>query len=241
MTRRAKIAESIRSIRLGGREVVYTLRRTNQRRTIGLIVNHEGLKVASPWYVPLAEIYALIARSEAWVFAKLKAWQAHKPMARRWASGERISLLGKEIRLQVDVAMLGHGAFLCRDVLRVYAADRESVCDIVTAWYREQALNHFEARLAAIAPALGVQPRRLVISNAKQQWGSCNTKREVRLNWRLMQAAPVVIDYVVAHELAHLRHMDHSPKFWATVESACPDYRRLREELKEKDAAYRNL
>lgn len=241
MTRRAKTAETIRSIQLGGREVVYTLRRSNQRRTIGLIVNHEGLKVASPWYVPLAEIYALIERSEEWVVEKLRDWQAHRPHTRRWVGGETLHFLGREIRLHVDIALLGHGAFLSRDVLRVYAADRASVGQTAIAWYRDEALRHFEARIAAIAPSLGVEPRRLVISNAKQQWGSCNTKGEVRLNWRLMQAAPVVIDYVVAHELAHLRHMDHGPRFWATVESVCPDYLRLREELKQKDVAYRSL
>ena len=77
MRRSAKIAESVRSISLGGREVVYTLRRSNQRRTIGLMVNHDGLKVASPWYVPLSEIYSLIEKSQQWVFDKLKDWQGH--------------------------------------------------------------------------------------------------------------------------------------------------------------------
>jgi len=239
--RSAKVAESVRSIRLGGREVVYTLRRSNQRRTIGLTVNHEGLKVASPWYVPLSDIYALIEKSQQWVFDKLKDWQGHGRRERLWVSGETLYFLGRSLRLHVDLALLGHGAHLAKDHLHVYAPDRDAVCGIVTAWYRDRAQRHFEERLAAIAPRLRVQPRRLIISNAKQQWGNCNTKGEVRLNWRLMQAPPPVVDYVVAHELAHLRHMDHSPRFWETVQSVCPDYKCLREELKEKDVLYRSI
>jgi predicted metal-dependent hydrolase len=241
VTRRAKVAETTRSIRLRGRDVVYVLRRTNQRRTIGLIVNHEGLKVASPWYVPMSEIYAMIEKSQDWVFDKLEVWQAQRPLARRWVSGEKLYFLGEEIRLQVDITLLGHGVFLSRGVLRVYAGDPESVRDIVVAWYHEQAIRLFRERVTALAPRLNVTPRLVAISNAKQQWGSCNSKGEVRLNWRLLQAGPAVVDYVVVHELSHLKHMDHSPRFWATVETACPQYRQLREELKEKDVFYRTI
>ncbi|MES2356360.1 MAG: SprT family zinc-dependent metalloprotease [Pseudomonadota bacterium] len=241
MTRRAKITETTRSIYLGGREVVYVLRRTNRRRTIGLIVNHEGLKVASPWHVPMAEIYAMIEKSQDWVFNKLQVWQAQQPFVRRWVSGEKLYFLGREITLRVDIYSLGHGAFLSEDTLSAYAADAESVCRNVIAWYRDQALKRFHQRVAEIAPQLHVAPQRLILSNAKHQWGSCNSKGEVRLNWRLIQASSEVIDYVVIHELAHLQHMDHSPRFWATVESVCPQYRRLREELKEKDVLYRTI
>lgn len=238
---RLRIEESTHSIRLGERQLTYVLRRTNQRRTIGLIVNHEGLKVASPWRVPLAEIYALIVRSQNWVVDKLAVWQAHRPTQRRWISGETLPLLGREIRLQVGVALLAHGVLFERGVVRIYAPTVEDVREMVIAWYRQQALSHFAERLEVIAAKLGVQPTRLLLTNARHQWGSCNLKGVIRLNWRLMQARPAVIDYVVAHELAHLRHMDHSPRFWATVATVCPNWRRLRDELKESDAAYRSL
>lgn len=236
-----RIAESTRSIRLGDRELTYVLRRSNRRRSIGLIVNHQGLKVASPWQVPLAEIYALIVRSQDWVFDKLDAWQAERPEARRWISGETLYLLDREIRLEIEPAPFRHGVFLSGDRLRVYAPGEDSVARMVIAWYRSEAKSDFAERVARIAPRLQVQPRRLIISNAKHQWGSCNTQGSVRLNWRLMQASPAVVDYVVAHELAHLRHMDHSPNFWATVASVCPQYRQLRAQLKEQDAVYRSL
>jgi predicted metal-dependent hydrolase len=241
MAARTRIAESIRSIRLGEREITYVLRRTNRRSTVGLMVNHDGLTVASPWSVPLSDIYAMIEASQHWVFDKLEVWQSEQAQVRQWKSGETLYFLGREIRLAVDFVLLGHGAFLSRDRLRVYAENRAAVQPLVTAWYRDQALSHFAERLAAIAPLLGVAPSRLAISNARQQWGSCNVMGVIRLNWRLMQARPAIVDYVVAHELAHLKHMDHSPRFWATVESVCPNYRRLREELHEKDVLYRTI
>lgn len=240
-SRRAKIAETKRSIQIDGRELVYVLRRTNRRRTIGLIVNHEGLKVASPWYVPMADIYAMIERSKDWVFDKLEAWQVRQTPKRQWISGEALYFLGDEIRLQIDISLVGHGVFLSGDVLRVFAADVSAAERMVIAWYHEQALNHFPQRIAVVAPLLEVMPTRCSLSNAKHQWGSCNSKGQIKLNWRLMQAAPAVIDYVVAHELAHLRHMDHSPRFWATVAIACPQYRHLRNVLKEKDVLYRTI
>lgn len=243
MNRRAKTVESVRTIRLGGQELSYKLRRTNRRRTIGLMVDHEGLKVASPWYVPMHEIYAMLERSESWVLDKLAAWQCRRLAERGWTSGDTLDFQGREVRLRVDIAMLGHGVWLERGALRVFAPNRnaDTVRELVTVWYRDQAARHFPERVAAIAPALGVRASRVIVSNAKTQWGCCNTKGEVRLNWRLMQARPAVIDYVVVHELAHLRHMNHSPAFWATVAAACPQYLKLREELKEKDLTYRIL
>ena len=142
-----------------------------------------------------------------------------------------------------EIALLGHGVWMGRGLCRVYAPNPEAatVRELVAVWYRDQAARYFPERVAALAPVLGVHASRVIVSNAKTQWGSCNSEGSVRLNWRLMQARPAVIDYVVAHELAHLRHMNHSPAFWATVTIACPHYRKLREELKERDVSYRVL
>src|SRR5258708_2706559 len=123
---------------------------------------------------------------------------------RRWVMGKPLFFLGQDIQLHVDVSILGHGAYLSQRVLRVYAPAVESVRAIVIAWYHDQAMNRFQNRVAALAPLMDVSPSRVIISDVKHQWGSCNSKGHVRLNWRLMQASPAVIDYVVIHELAHL-------------------------------------
>jgi predicted metal-dependent hydrolase len=82
---------------------------------------------------------------------------------------------------------------------------------------------------------------KVIVSNAESRWGSCNVKREVRLSWRLMKAPPRVIDYVVAHELAHLKHMDHSAAFWALVARMYPQYTSAQQLLKRHDSLYRTF
>ena len=99
-------------------------------------------------------------------------------------------------------------------------------------WYRKQALTDFSRRLEILAAKLGVPTPALFLSNARSRWGSCNSRQEIRLNWRLLQAPPHIINYVVAHELAHLKEMNHSAKFWAMVEKIYPDYKTAEKELK---------
>jgi hypothetical protein len=105
---------------------------------------------------------------------------------------------------------------------------------VVQRWLQQQARLHFTERLAHFAPQLGVRPTRLALSNAATRWGSASADGSIRLHWRLIQLRPALIDYVVVHELSHLRHMDHSPRFWAVVASVLPDHRALRAELRRQ-------
>ena len=105
----------------------------------------------------------------------------------------------------------------------------------VHAWMLCQARAHFSVRLDHFAPLLGVQWRQLALTQARTRWGSARADGSIRLNWRLLHCAPAVLDYVVVHELAHLRVMDHSPRFWATVASVVPDHAALRRRLRDAD------
>jgi hypothetical protein len=106
--------------------------------------------------------------------------------------------------------------------------------DAVQAWLMRQAHRVFTERLNHYAPQLGVQWRKLSLSSAGTRWGSASSDGAIRLNWRLIHFRQSVIDYVVAHELSHLRVMDHSPRFWDTVRSVVPDYQSLRGELRDE-------
>jgi predicted metal-dependent hydrolase len=110
--------------------------------------------------------------------------------------------------------------------------DQTAVSHKVIQWYKKQALADFSRRLEIFSAKLGVSFKSLTLSNAKSRWGSCNSRKEIRLNWRLLQAPPHIINYVVCHELAHLKEMNHSAKFWATVASIYPDYKLAEKELK---------
>jgi predicted metal-dependent hydrolase len=99
---------------------------------------------------------------------------------------------------------------------------------------REKARAVFSERLALHAPRLGVAAPPLRLSSARTRWGSCSHHGGISLNWRLIFMPLTVIDYVVCHELAHLKEMNHSPRFWSVVEQLCPDWRRLRLELRHQ-------
>jgi predicted metal-dependent hydrolase len=112
-------------------------------------------------------------------------------------------------------------------------ATHAQIRDAVQAWLMRQAHRIFTARLNHYAPQLQVQWRKLSLSSAGTRWGSARSDGGIRLNWRLIHFQQSVIDYVVAHELSHLRVMDHSPRFWDTVRSVVPDYEALRGQLKD--------
>jgi predicted metal-dependent hydrolase len=113
-------------------------------------------------------------------------------------------------------------------------AQAAQIRDAVQAWLMRQATQLFTARLEHFAPQLAVRWRKLVLSNAGTRWGTAHSDGVIRLNWRLIHFRLAVIDYVVAHELSHLRVMDHSPRFWETVSTVVPDYPELRAQLKDE-------
>jgi predicted metal-dependent hydrolase len=113
-----------------------------------------------------------------------------------------------------------------------YGSEAAHVEHAVSCWYRQEAEQLFAGRVAQYAPLLKVAPRTIRLSSAKTQWGCCTVHGTVSLNVQLIKLPLRLVDYVVVHELAHLREMNHSAAFWSVVKSACPDYARLRNELK---------
>jgi predicted metal-dependent hydrolase len=153
-----------------------------------------------------------------------------------------LPFLGEPVTVQLDPSH-AFSAVGCQleagplgQVLRVglpTTASPQQIGDAVQAWLMRQARDHFRQRLDHFAPLLQVQWRKLGLSNAGTRWGSASSNGSIRLNWRLIHFRSPVIDYVVAHELSHLRVMDHSPRFWDTVRSVAPDYALLRKQLKD--------
>jgi predicted metal-dependent hydrolase len=156
-----------------------------------------------------------------------------------------VKYLGGELSLDIvqdGIAML---VTLQEDNrLRICLADpahKDAIKAALVTWYRRHALSNFSSRIGELAPRLNVPVPRLFLSNAQTRWGSCNAKHEVRLNWRLIQAAQPTIDYVVVHELAHLREMNHSRRFWTLVASVCPHYRDACDELNRMGLYYMDI
>jgi hypothetical protein len=240
-TREAAARES-RSLALAGGPVEYLLVRRRGRRGVGLKVDASGLTVSAPLTVPLSRIEKMVLESESWVLGKLAVWRHRQVPVQRWDDGAELPYLGEALVLRL-AAGRRNGAEVAAGELRVTVASmaEEAVRRAVVAWYRRAALAHLAHRAFFFSRLAGLAPPRVMLSSANSRWGSCNSRREVRLSWRLVKAQPALVDYVVCHELAHLRHMNHSRDFWAEVGRLCPDYKRLRDELEANDHLYRSF
>ncbi len=229
-----------RDILLGSHRVGYALRRS-RRRSIGFVVGAEGLSVSAPRWVGVGEIEAALREKSAWILKKL---HEQRERARRldaarvdWRDGTALPFLGEPVTVRLDART--SGAVLDADTraLRLGlppTATREQIRDAVQSWLQRQARRVFEERCAHFAALLGVRVRRLSLSSAATRWGSASADGAVRLNWRLVHFALPVIDYVVAHELAHLREMNHSAAFWDVVRQALPDFETARGTLRHE-------
>ncbi|MET1115344.1 MAG: SprT family zinc-dependent metalloprotease [Comamonas sp.] len=229
---------------LSGIPVSYRLERS-RRRSIGMTVRVEGLQVRAPLGTSLGAVQQVLQDKADWILRKL-AEQRQRGLevqgARlQWGAQTALQHLGGSLVLELAAPLPARMAARLQPggVLQLaLAADApaEQIRRRVHAWWLEAARSHFTARLAHFAPQLGVQWRSLRLSSARTRWGSARSDGAIRLNWRLLHYAPEIIDYVVVHELSHLRHMDHSPRFWATVASVLPDYRALRQRLRDQAA-----
>lgn len=232
-----------RQVMLGGHPVGYALRRA-RRRSIGFVVGVEGLAVSAPRWVTLADIDAALREKAAWILRKLheQRERGRRLEAARvvWRSGETLPFLGAPVRLVLDASISGVGlraASAGSAALHVGlppTADAAQVRDAVQAWLQRQARRIFDERCAHFAGVLGVRVKRVALSSAATRWGSASADGSIRLNWRLVHFAPAVIDYVVTHELAHLREMNHGPAFWDVVRSALPGFEASRDVLRHE-------
>lgn len=217
-----------------GEAIPYQLERT-KRSTVGLKICATGLVIHAPKRISQTQLESLLLPKADWIRKKLAAQQANKIDAIQWQNGEHLLLLGNDISLEVKQDTLNKALAFEAGVLTVAQTNIDDTATIqrkVVQWYQKQALPDFARRLEILSAKLGVQTPQLFLSNAKSRWGSCNSRKEVRLNWRLMLAPPHIINYVICHELAHLKEMNHSAKFWAVVGSIYPDYKQAEKDLK---------
>ena len=234
--------DATREAVLDGRTVAYRLVRV-RRRSIGFVVDADGLTVRAAPRVALREIDAAVREKRAWIVARLleQRERATRALAARvvWRDGVAIDHLGARLVVALDpAAPLGAAlvAPFTGDARLVVALPRdaaaERIREAVQSWQQREARRVFAERAAHFAAQLGVRVRRLSLSSAATRWGSASADGSVRLHWRLIEHPLATIDYVVGHELAHLREMNHGPRFWAIVESVVPDYRASRARLR---------
>lgn len=237
----AVVANGKRRVHLKEHVLDYTLLRS-KRRSIGFLIDDDGLRVTAPKWVNLGEIENAIREKQRWIFAKLN--ERRERSSRRlqpqmqWRDGATLPYLGIDVTLRIVAAQaIGiHYDAVAQELtvaLPTNAAEQQ-LKDRVQGWLQIEAKRIFAERLPLYAEKLGVNYQSFALSSAMTQWGSCTADGKIRLNWRLMHFALPQIDYVIAHELSHLREMNHSPRFWATVQSVFPEFEAAKKALRDQ-------
>lgn len=220
-----------RTIVLAGQTVDYRLRRST-RRTIGLVVDQHGLRVGAPTRARIGDIESLIRQHGQWVLDKLAAWRERPPPpSLACHDGATITAFGQPLTIAIRPAPRA-GWRVEGETLHLLVPAAVDAENVLKTALREYARRIFADLLALHAPRLGVPGPPLRLSSARTRWGSCSSRGGIALNWKLVFMPLAVADYVVCHELAHLKEMNHSPRFWSVVGQLCPEWQKRRLELR---------
>lgn len=221
-------------IELGGRPIEYRFAR-RRRRTLGITVDADGLRVAAPLRAPWRDIEAFLRQKESWILAKLEQWaRVPRPEVLRGASGESLPYLGVAHTLEVREG--GRAVANAGGTITV-SAPPSRVLATLLGWLKTRALETLTPRVERYAAALALPAPCVALSGGRRQWGVCAADRTIRLNWRLVHLEPELADYVAAHEAAHLVEMNHSKRFWNLLAGLYPAWREARERLELAGAA----
>lgn len=219
--------------------------RTSRRKTIGLTINDDGLVVTTPAWVPRGQLTEVLRAKAPWILRKLRALherQQHLATSDAcWRDGGCFPYLGIYVGLTVRPE-IGSARFSGdldqpddQDTLALpLQADSSTdrIRERVYAWLQQQAARRFETRLEHYCRLAGVTLQGWRLASPNGRWGSCSSDGRIMLNWRLIHFPADVVDYVVAHEVAHLRHMNHGPDFWREVGRLHPGFAQARQALK---------
>ena len=213
-------------IELGGRVIEYRFAR-RRRRTLGISVDASGLKVVAPLRAPWREIERFLRDKERWIVAKLEEWsRVPRAPVLHCRSGESLPLFGEQRELEVRHGRRGVHEEDARLVVSARRGARP--LQVLLAWLKQRALETLTPRAAHYSAHLALRAPRVALSNARTQWGVCTEDGVIRLSWRLVHVEPVLADYVVAHEVAHLVELNHSLRFWRLVKRLYPDFDRAK-------------
>ncbi len=218
----------------------YRLQRSSRRRRLAVKVNPQGEILAlAPLRLPLTAVERFLAQAAPWIEQQLALVRMRltELPPKRFEAGEMFSLLGREYELQLgptprrEVRLIG-------GILVVPARDAEQARKMLTAFYRREAARILTGKTQAMAALWQLPVTQVRISRAAGRWGSCSRSGSINYSWRLIQCPEEAVDYVVAHELAHCREMNHSERFYAVLAEFFPEWRRYERFLKTEGWRY---
>ena len=229
-------------VRIQGVDIEYRVLKTRRNRYVRLTVSGKnGVRISAPWGYPERELHAMIREKAAWILDRLNHFRALEMQQPRWryADGERLLIQGRWVPLRITLWERNAGRLRLDDgILDIRlpgdkADDEAVVRDLFLRWLRRWAMRDLTHRVTLHAREMRLQHGRVTIRAQRSKWGSCSQHGNISLNMRLMLAPPDVADYVVIHELAHLRELNHSARFWRIVEQYCPGRKEHQRWLRE--------
>lgn len=231
--RAAPASEVPHQLDIEGQRVQLTLRRS-ARRSFALQVDHRGARVSVPLRAPLADVDHFVRGHGAWLLDRLRRLQDRpQPQLLALGDGADIPFMGRVLRLRLGGVRRAQWRIAHCGTEELHLSDLGDRASTLVRALQARALIYYRERVADYCQRLALPVPPVRLSNARTRWGSCSSLSGIRLHWRLVHLAPELIDYVVAHEVAHLREMNHSPRFWAVVEALYPDWRSARARLRE--------
>jgi len=218
----------------------YRILRSSKRHSIAIEVRKAEVLVRAPTGVAEAYILMFLRQKSAWVKRKLaeqRALIASLIPAFEYQQGAQLAFMDEDLSLVIGV---GKSAAVARvgQYLHLMLSARsrkprqEQIRALLARWYQQQALHLLDDKTRVLAAALGARVTAVTVKATRSKWGHCTRAGAIQYNWQILLAPEAVVDYLVAHEVSHLRHHNHSPAFWALVASVCPDYLALRRWLK---------
>lgn len=225
-------------VQFGRTLIEYGIRRSARRKTVAVTVFPTGdIVLTAPKTATVQRLDRLVHQKARWIGAQLRQIRpaAQSTPEKEFISGETFLYLGRQYRLRVGAGPEGvtiEGGKLVVQIAKRHAGP-ENIRGLLIDWYRERAEDKLAKRVEVWAKRLDMPPPKVLVREQELRWGSCSATGVVRFNWRIVQASPRLIDYVVAHELVHLRHPNHTKAFWAALGSVLPDVDARRAALRE--------
>lgn len=234
----------MQSFKYGTTTIHYSVEYTKEKKDISLSVClNEGVKLIVPEGFEIEKLQTILHKKAPWIIKKKNELAEVLPPAfpKEYVSGEKFPYLGRHYRLKVhkhetiqdSILTFKHGRFIAE--IPAYFTDFDRINklkQLFKEWYITHGSRKMEERLKIYCPKMNLQPLKVEMKEQKMRWGSCTPAGNIYLNWRIMMAPMSIIDYVLVHELAHRKYLNHSPEYWCFVRSILPDYEQRKEWLR---------
>jgi len=231
-----------RETSINGQTITYTVKRSLRAKRVRLEVRPQtGLTVIVPRSYNIGQLSGLLQSKGRWISRNLSRCSHFQSLSaeKDLSSGDTVPYLGRDLELAKRENHRGVGSVtLNGNTLAVNPGlFKNGILELaLEQWYRTAAAKLINERADKLSSQMGISYKRVVIRSQKTRWGSCSHKKNLSFNWKLIMAPEPVINYVIIHELIHLKEMNHSKRFWELVSQYCPGWREYKKWLKQREA-----